>query len=195
MTSGGSAGAEHTADDCLGVEASPSPSGLGPATPSKPGSCTAQDGSCELHRRRCPLRAAAGASLAERAPEVAAWLDVALSGFSAAQISVGSSTVLCVWRCDKGQTWCATPNTLTNATHPSGCGVCVGKIVIPSTSLAAVAPALAEEWDVEANGGLTASQVAPNDNRTYWWMCPVAPDHRWEASPNNRYGKGSECAM
>jgi len=175
------------------VSASP-PSTLGPATLSKPGICTAQDGSCELHRLRRPLRGAAGASLAERAPEVAAWMDVALSGFSAAQISYGSK-VLAVWRCDRGHTWCAPPNTLTNATHPSGCGVCAGKIVIPSTSLAAVAPALAEEWDVEANGGLTASQVAPNDNRTYWWMCPVAPDHRWEASPNNRYGKGSECAM
>ena len=197
MTSGDSAGAEHTADDCLGVEASPSPSGLGPATPSKPGSCTAQDGSCELHRLRRPLRVAAGASLAERAPEVAAWLDVELSGFSAAQISVGSSTVLGVWRCDKGHTWCAPPNTLTNATHPSECGICAGKVVIPSTSLAAAAPWLVKQWDVEANDGMTAWRVAPNDNRLYSWICPVAPDHRWKASPNNRYskGKGSRCPM
>jgi hypothetical protein len=108
--------AEHAVDDCLGVSASP-PSTLGPTTPSTPGSWTAQDSSCELHRLCRPLRVAAGASLAERAPKVAAWLDVALSGFSAAQISVGSSTVLCVWRCDKGHTWCATPNPLTNATH------------------------------------------------------------------------------
>ena len=116
MMADNSTGAEHAVDDCLGVSASP-PSTLGPTTPSKPGSCTARDGSCELHRLCRPLRVAAGASLAERAPEVAAWLDVALSGFSAAQISVGSSTVLCVWRCDKGHTWCATPNPLTNATH------------------------------------------------------------------------------
>src|ERR1035437_1620742 len=93
MMADNSTGAEHAVDDCLGVSASP-PSTLGPTTPSKPGSCTAQDGSCELHRLRRPLWVAAGASLAERAPEVAARLDVALSGFSAAQISVGSSTDL-----------------------------------------------------------------------------------------------------
>jgi hypothetical protein len=69
--------------------------------------------------------------------------------------------------------------------------------VIPSTSLAAAAPWLVKQWDVEANDGMTAWRVAPNDNRLYSWICPVAPDHRWKASPNNRYskGKGSRCPM
>jgi hypothetical protein len=196
VDSGSYTGADHTADGCPRVDVPlPSPLCLGSATRPKPASCTAQDGSCELHKRRPPLRFVAGGSLADRKPDVARLLDAERSGFSAAQIAYGSK-VLAVWRCEKGgHTWCAAPNTLTNATHPARCGICTGKVVIPSTSLAVVAPLLAEEWDVEANSGLTASQVAPNSNRRYWWMCPVAPDHRWKASPNNRYGRGSKCPM
>ena len=175
----------------------PSPPSLSWAKHLKTAGCAAQDGSCELHVRQRVLRLpSAGKSLAEATPEVAALLDADASGFSAAEISFGSSTVLGVWRCKQsGHTWCAPPNTLTNARHPSGCSICAGKIVIPTTSLAAVAPWLEEQWDVEANGGLTASQVAPNDNRTYWWTCRVAADHNWKASPNNRYGRGSGCPM
>jgi hypothetical protein len=173
-----------------------SPPSRGWAKRPKAASCTAQDGSCELHQGRRLFRVAAARSLAEAAPDVAVFLDAELSGFDSSDIAFGSSTVLGVWRCDKGgHTWCATPNSLTNARHPAGCGICDGKVVIPSTSLAAVAPWLARQWDTEANGGVTAFQVAPNDNRLYWWACAVAADHRWEASPNNRYGKGSGCRM
>lgn len=123
-------------------------------------------------------------------------LDADLTGFDASAVYAGSSTVLCVWRCEKGQhTWCATPNRLTNARGGSFCGICAGKIIIPGRSLAAVAPWLADEWDLDANSSLNPWRIAPNDNRKYYWKCPVADDHRWQASPNNRYGKGSRCRM
>lgn len=70
--------------------------------------------------------------------------------------------------------------------------MCSGKVVVPERSLAAVAPHLVAEWIVSANG-LEASEVAPQSNTDFWWKCPVAPDHVWHASPNNRYGKGSGC--
>lgn len=157
--------------------------------------CTRQGGSCEAHGRR-PQKPPKGASLADRAPQVAALLDPDASGFTAAEISAGSSTVPAVWRCEMGgHTWCATPNALTNAAHPSRCSICAGKVVIPSTSLAAIAPWLAAQWHAEENGEATPETVSPQDNRHYHWRCPVGDDHRWLASPNNRYGKGSGCPM
>jgi Probable Zinc-ribbon domain/Protein of unknown function (DUF559) len=155
--------------------------------------CHDQDGTCELHKGP-PRRTRPGPSLADACPDVAALLDVERSGFDASEVTVGSSTALAVWQCSTGNhTWCAPPNSLTNARGGTGCGVCAGKAVIASTSLAAAAPDLAAQWDMEANNGLGPDEVSPNANRRYWWVCPVASDHRWRASPNNRYGKGSGC--
>lgn len=160
----------------------------------KTGSCILQDGSCALHDRRRPQAPSRGKSLAEVRPDIAAILDENLTGFGATDVSYGSSTALCIWRCETGEhTWCASPNTLTNARGGERCSICAGKVIIPERSLAAAAPWLATGWDTEANSGLSPWQVAPNDNRLYRWTCPVATDHRWKASPNNRYGKGSRC--
>ncbi|CAB4947292.1 unannotated protein [freshwater metagenome] len=74
----------------------------------------------------------------------------------------------------------------------SGCGICAGKVVRPETSLATLAPWLAEEWLESANLE-SPNAVAPQSNDLFTWKCPVADDHVWPASPNNRYGKGSGC--
>ena len=43
-------------------------------------------------------------------------------------------------------------------------------------SLAEQYPSIAAEWDVGANGDLTARQVRPNHSRPTWWLCPLG-DH------------------
>jgi hypothetical protein len=153
--------------------------------------CTDHDGSCPAHLGQQPRPK--GRTLAAACPAVAALLHVERSGFTAADISPGSSTVLAVWRCDAGHTWRAYPNDLTNGTG-SRCSICAGKVVIVSRSLAALAPWLADQWDTDRNR-LEATAVAPQSNTRFWWACPLAEDHRWQASPNNRYGKGSGCPM
>lgn len=157
--------------------------------------CPYLNGTCWRHvRDRALLKPVKGKSLRERYPEIASTLNAEASGFTASDVYAGSKA-LAVWNCPNGHTYCTTPNQRTSGGKGSGCGICSGKLVIPQTSLEAVAPDLAEQWDSERNGDSAPSQIAPNDNRLYWWKCPVADDHRWRASPNNRFGKGSGCRM
>jgi len=153
--------------------------------------CHAQDGSCPLHQLPGRSVRVDRPSLAAADPHLAAMLDEAKSGFTAKDVARGSK-VLTVWKCSQGHTWCATVNSVSNARGGTGCGVCAGKSVIFETSLRAVAPQLATEWDSERNQ-LLPEHVSPQSNTLFYWRCPVAVDHRWEASPNNRFGRGSGC--
>src|SRR5690606_10538448 len=42
-------------------------------------------------------------------------------------------------------------------------------------------------------GSLTPFDVLAGSNRKVWWKCPVADDHEWKVSPNQRTGVGSSC--
>lgn len=159
------------------------------------GDCVLQDGTCFRHDRDRALRRPRTISLRAKDPSIADELDEELSGFAADDVSFGSSTVLAVWRCGQGHTYCASPNARTNARGGSGCGICASKRPSAEHNLAVVAPELVDEWDIDANGGLTPDRVIPQSNRIFQWKCPVADDHRWSASPNNRFGKGSGCPM
>jgi hypothetical protein len=159
------------------------------------GHCVLHDGTCFRHERDRPLTKPRKQSLRDRDPVIAAELDEGASGFAADEVSCGASTVLAVWTCGQGHTYCATPNSRTNVRGGTGCGICASKRPTLEHNLAAVAPDLAEEWDVLRNGGLSPNQVLPQSNKRFWWACPVADDHVWKASPNNRYGRDSGCPM
>lgn len=48
-------------------------------------------------------------------------------------------------------------------------------------------------WDTEANLPATATQIGHRSSQRYWWRCPVADDHRWQAgsaSVARSLGKG-----
>lgn len=49
------------------------------------------------------------------------------------------------------------------------------------------------EFDREANPHLTPDQIAQQSSKRVWWRCSVNSGHRWQATPNNRIGKGSGC--
>jgi len=53
-------------------------------------------------------------------------------------------------------------------------------------------PDLVREWDFERNVGLSPKDLSAGSGQTVWWACPVSPDHRWRANPNNRT-HGSGC--
>jgi hypothetical protein len=38
-------------------------------------------------------------------------------------------------------------------------------------------------WDAERNLPASAGNVGHRSSRRHWWRCPVADDHRWQASP------------
>ena len=59
--------------------------------------------------------------------------------------------------------------------------------------LATCYPELAKQWHPELNGNLTPNDVIAGSNKKFWWKCPVADDHRWEASLDNRTCNNSRC--
>lgn len=53
-------------------------------------------------------------------------------------------------------------------------------------------PTLAKEWHPTKNGNLKPTDITVNSPRKVWWVCSKC-GYEWEASPNNRNGKGVGC--
>lgn len=87
------------------------------------------------------------------------------------------------WKCAKcGYEY---KTLITNRTKGTGCKQCAGQILIPGVNdLETLYPSIAAEWDLENNPGVLPSQVFPNTNKPYSWICKNG--HRWQASPNSR---------
>ncbi|MGX4731987.1 zinc-ribbon domain-containing protein [Kitasatospora griseola] len=133
-------------------------------------------------------------SLAGRFSHVAADLNAAASGFTAAEVLAGAK-VEATWKCPKDLGHPNYPMSVNSRTNPGqmqGCPACAGKQLSPERSLAAVAPDVAAEF-LNAVNGTTPEDVFSQDNRRYVWQCSRVPGHRWVASPNNRVGKRSGC--
>ena len=94
------------------------------------------------------------------------------------------------WRCDKGHEWRA--EIVSRVAGGCGCPVCKGALVIPGENdLATIAPALAAEWHMGKNDGLTPRQVRAQSNKQVWWRCEKG--HEWKTSVNARMQSGSGC--
>lgn len=91
------------------------------------------------------------------------------------------------WQCSNGHQWQARINNRANGT---GCPFCNQARLIPEkTSLAAINPALATQWDAEKNSPLTPRDVTAYCNDAHWWRCEKG--HSWKAAVSNRQlGKG-----
>lgn len=84
--------------------------------------------------------------------------------------------------------WKAAVCDRTSGGH--GCPFCSGHRVSKESSLAAVRPDLAAEWNFPRNKGHTPDDVAPGSHKKAWWLCNAG--HAWQALINNR-NKGSGC--
>ena len=91
------------------------------------------------------------------------------------------------WRCEKGHSWMASPDSRLNG---HGCPYCVGQLpIVGETDLATLNPELAAEWDYERNEGITPDMVLAYSNKKYYWRCKKG--HSWETTPYHRaYGTG-----
>ncbi len=146
----------------------------------------------------CPccagLQASVTNSLAARFPVIAAQLDPDRNnGLTADQIVAGTHLRVW-WRCPiaADHLWQASVVDRTRAGH--GCPGCSGRQASVTNSLAARFPAIAAQLDPDRNNGLTADQiVAGSSSMKVWWRCPVADDHRWQATPGSRTGGGNGC--
>ena len=135
----------------------------------------------------CAGRRRQGVSLDQAAPELCAqWHPTRNTLPPSAYLAHSNKKVW--WRCDKGHEWQASPDARVSG---HGCPYCAGLLASPENCLAALAPALAAEWDWEENRPLTPEQVLPHSIRAVGWLCPVC-GHRWTAPIAYRMD-GSGC--
>ena len=73
------------------------------------------------------------------------------------------------------------------------CPFCLGRKVSVTNSLLTTRPEIAAEWHPTKNGDLTPDKVTNGTHSKFWWKCPVADDHEWEASPDSRTRTGCPC--
>ena len=77
----------------------------------------------------------------------------------------------------------------------TGCPYCGGRAAGPNTSLRALYPEIAREWQPRKNRPLTPDTVVPGAAARVWWRCHVNPAHRWQARVCERTAKGSGCPV
>ena len=95
------------------------------------------------------------------------------------------------WRCPKGHSYRA---AVKSRVQGSGCPYCAGRAVLPEeNSLAALYPALAEEWDASRNAPLTPDRVLAKTHRRVWWTC--SRGHSWQAAISSRTYRGAGCPV
>ncbi|SDY62568.1 Protein of unknown function [Geodermatophilus africanus] len=129
-------------------------------------------------------------SLAARFPELAEQFDVTANG-TTSDLVVATTSELLWWACPVApdHRWRARGAARVAGT---GCPACFGRQVSITNSLANH-PHLAAQFDVVANGGRTPDRIVAGTPEKLWWMCPVAPDHRWAASGDSRVRSRSGC--
>lgn len=123
-------------------------------------------------------------------PELAAQFDVtANGGRTPEQVNAGTPEKL-AWVCSVAHdhTWRASG---ANRVRGTGCPACSGQQVSVTNSLTRH-PDVAAQFDIEANDGLTPDQVLAGTSKRFWWVCPVADDHRWRAPVAERVA-GAGC--
>jgi len=130
-------------------------------------------------------------SLAAAHPEIAAqWHPSKNSPLLPIHVTGGSGAKVW-WQCPSNPThvWEA---TIHNRVQGRGCPYCSGRLAAPDTSLEALNPTLASEWDLERNGSIRPSSVRPMSGKKVWWKCSAG--HSWEAVIAKR-SSGQGCPV
>lgn len=134
-----------------------------------------------------------GQSLFDLYPAVAAQWDYQLNGGTEpAQISARSN-VKRHWRCEEGPDHRWEAATADRTKRGNGCPFCSGRRASASNNLGVTHPLVAALWDQERNGDLRPEQVTAGSSKKIGWICPAAPDHRWEAVVGNQTTAGVGC--
>ncbi len=137
-----------------------------------------------------------GESLKDLFPKVAAyWHPTKNGSLSPSEITYGSGRKVW-WKCPVAadHEWEASINDRTGSKPTgSGCPFCAGIKVSTSNSFHLLFPQLSSQWHPKKNGKLRPENYTYGSGIKVWWKCPVAADHEWEASINDRTGSNSLC--
>jgi hypothetical protein len=122
-------------------------------------------------------------TLAETHPDIAREAD----GWDPSRIFAGSHSKR-KWKCQRGHSWEASPNSRTHLKRPTGCPYCAGKRVWDGfNDLLTTHPEtakLADGWDPRSVGSGSGIQRS--------WKCSIG--HTWSAAPHDQIKNQSRCA-
>jgi len=94
------------------------------------------------------------------------------------------------WLCSKGHSW---NDTVSHRTAGRNCPYCSNHRVLSGyNDLESCCPYLLEEWNYEKNIDTYPSKLTIGSGKKIWWKCKKCKSE-WQASINNRVGKGSGC--
>jgi hypothetical protein len=98
------------------------------------------------------------------------------------------------WMCDveNDHIWVASIKNRVKLNQ--GCGVCSGKVVVPSTSLKKYYPNISNQWHPTKNKPFSPDKIYKGTNKSFWWKCDVADDHIWKSRVADRID-GHNCPM
>lgn len=134
---------------------------------------------CPYCTRRKPL--VGYNTLQDRLPGVAKWWDSERNGERTPTSVTAGSKIAVWWKCDRGHSF---KQAIADRARGRGCGVCAGRVLHETTSLAATRPDVARYWHRSRNGKLTAKDVPARSGRRVWWQCPEG--HEWQTSVTHR---------
>ncbi len=104
----------------------------------------------------------------------------------------GASSKKRYWLCGEDPTHSWKASVASRTRLGTGCPQCANVAVSSTNNLHYLAPDLTREYDGAANDVAPHLLVATSIKKVQW-VCPKGPDHRWEASPLNRYVNGHGC--
>lgn len=99
--------------------------------------------------------------------------------------AIGGGVVIRSWKCKLGHKWDAKVSHRTNL--KSSCPICANRTILKGhNDLATLFPDIAAQAD-----GWDPSEVFSGFDKALRWKCKLG--HTWNASPDNRTGKGGNC--
>ena len=134
--------------------------------------------------------------LATTHPELCAELATAEDRAKARQLRPGSNVTL-MWRCKKNKKHVYPMSPADRTISESACSFCAGKRVMTGDNdFLTVYPEQASEWDYDKNFPQRPELVHSGSNTSFAWICSFNPNHKWNATPNNRHRSGClKCAQ
>lgn len=128
-----------------------------------------------------------------RYPELSKMWDYERNENTPSEVSYGSSKEV-YWIGDKcGHSFKKSPKMLVNSTGCSYCSSTNKKVLSGFNDLETLFPKIAQEWHLEKNGDLRASEITSKAGKQYWWKCSKNEEHEWLSTVHNRTGLRSGC--
>jgi hypothetical protein len=149
-------------------------------------------------KQGCPMcsgnRVVKSNCLASTHPDISKQWHPTLNGDLTPNDFVRGSNKKVWWKCDveNDHIWIA--SIKNRSKFNQGCGVCSGRVVVPSTSLKNNYPNISKQWHPTKNKSFSPEKIYKGTNKSFWWKCNVADDHIWKSRVADRID-GHNCPM